>query len=91
MVRCPHCRQGIQPRDQCMTVLSPKLYKMVSLFVQGASRTEIASQMGKTLHNVTVQLGIAKEKLGILTDVELVLLAYGFTKEQFSCPGQENR
>jgi DNA-binding CsgD family transcriptional regulator len=43
----------------------------------GRTRTEIAAYTQLNAHNITVQIAIVRDKLGVRNDVELTLFLYG--------------
>lgn len=86
-MKCPHCRRVLLDS----TLLARKLQQagligkeilIVTLFMQGKTRGEIGRELGMTLHNVTVRLHFAREKLGAMNDIDLVLILTGLKQSQ---------
>lgn len=75
-ITCPSCNKKLGPKSRFLGILTPIQQDVVDGIVRGKTVTEIAGDIGKTPHNVSVQLGYALRVLGLTNCVQLTLLAY---------------
>lgn len=70
-------RYSLRPSGPYLALLSPYRRRVVELLVRGYTRGEIAGMMGRKKHATDVVIKNSMNDLGVTSDIELVLLAYG--------------
>lgn len=76
-MNCPKCSRQLNTRNPLIKRLSQRQLGIALLAAMGKTREEIAEAEKITQNNVSSQLYIVRNTLGVRNDVEMTLFLYG--------------